>query len=90
MIVPRICIQRHDAGVYKWALLIDDESLYGEVGETSIEACLKSALFVFPLDVRQVDIEYRGMSVGTVSVEELAERPDLVAERIAEGYAAMF
>lgn len=90
MALPCIGIKRHDAGVYEWGLFFEEDKLDGEVGETSITDCLKAAIAPVPLDMRHVEIRYRGVHMGTFSVEELSERPDLVAERISEGYAALF
>lgn len=88
--LPCISIKRHEAGVYEWALLDADERLDGDIGDTAIVDCLKSAIASLHLDVRLIELRYRGVPMGTVTMQELAERPDLVAERIAESYAVLF
>lgn len=88
--IPCIVISRHDPGVYEWGVYWADEKLDGEVGDTSITECLQSAIAPLPLDVRHVEIRYRGVHMGTYRVEELAERPDLVADHISEAYASLF
>jgi hypothetical protein len=90
MSLPCIGIKRHDAGVYEWALLFAEERVDGDVGETSITDCLKAAIAPLSPNVHHVEIKYRGVHMGTFRVAELAERPDLVADHISEGYAALF
>lgn len=90
MSLPCIGITRHDAGVYEWALQFAEEKIDGDVGAASITDCLKAALVQLLPSVRQVEIKYRGVHMGTFPVADLAERPDLVADHISEGYAALF
>lgn len=90
MSIPCIGIKRHDAGVYEWALLFADEKLDSDVGDTSITDCLKGAVASLPLNSLRVEIRYRGVHMGTFKVEDLAERPDLIADQITEAYAALF
>lgn len=88
--LPRISINRLDSGVYEWILSIEDDRLEGDIGESSIAECLISALSPLPLDWHHVEIKYRSVHMGTFNVVEVSERPDLVADRISEAYAALF
>lgn len=90
MSLPCICIGRYDASIYEWALILADEKVDGDVGDTSITDCLKAAISPLSPNIRHVEIKYRGVHMGTFSVEELSERPDLVADRIIGSYAALF
>lgn len=90
MSLPYIGIKRHAAGVYEWALFFAEERIDGDVGETSITGCLKSAIALLAPNVHHVEIRYRGVHMGTFRVAELAEQSDVVADHISEGYAALF
>lgn len=50
----------------------------------SVTDCLKRAMTSIPLNVSRIDLRYDGHPASAVAVVELAERPDLVADRIVE------
>lgn len=88
MTIPVISIKRHAGNIHEWALLIGDDAIALDAGESSIADCIKSAIGPLPLNILRVQIRYCGIYTGTFNVEELAERPDLAADQVGEVYAA--
>ena len=88
MTTPLIDIRRHDFGMYEWSLLYERELLDGEIGDPNIEACLAGALSSISEIAQLVQISYRGVNVGTYSVDVISEDAARVSARIVESFAA--
>jgi hypothetical protein len=86
--LPCIVIQRHDASLYEWSVVYDQERVDGEAGDSSITECLVCAVGSLPEGQQLAEIKYRGIHMGTFHVDELAEATEGVAERISAAYGA--
>ncbi len=89
-LLPCININRHDAGLYEWAIVIgcDPEPMDSEIGESSISACLSAAASRLPVDVSWAEVRYRGFHVRTHAKQELEDAPEMLADRIESAYGA--
>lgn len=87
MISARILITRHKPGVYEWAVMLDNEQLESDIGDTSISECLASAGSALPDDQESVEISYRGVSMGSFASFAVQEVPEHVAEQITARYS---
>lgn len=90
MDIPVIAIARHKIGFYEWALEYGGEHVDGEVGYSSISACLSSAVAAIPDDFKMVEIRYRTVGIGTFPRVALEEVPDVIAEQVANDYGTLF
>lgn len=88
MTLPCIVIQRHDFGLYEWCVVYDNEKVDGDAGDSSITACLISAVGGLPDHERLAEVKYRGIHMGSFSKAELVELTETVAARIVESYGA--
>jgi hypothetical protein len=89
MTSPRIIIKRHEVGVYEWLIAYGNEKVAGEIGNTSITECLVDGADSLPEDVGLVEIEYRGVHMGTYPRVRVREFADDVADIIVESYGAL-
>lgn len=90
MDIPVIAIARISSGLYKWAILYGSELVDSDVGDSSIAACLSSALAGIPDDTMQVEVRYHTVGMGTFSRVALEEDPEDIAETIANCYGTLF
>lgn len=88
MTYPLISIKRHQAGLYEWKTLWGQEELDGDIGDNSIQGCLSDAIARMPETQKLVEINYRGIHMGTFHAVEVRELTEDVAERIASNYGA--
>lgn len=89
MAAPCIVIIRHQPGIYEWAVMYDQEPLDGDVGLSSIEECLSSALGSIPAEERLVEVRYRGMHMGSFNKLRIEDCADEMAAVIAETYGLL-
>jgi hypothetical protein len=89
MTSPRIIIKRHDIGVYEWLIADGNEKVVGEIGNTSITECLVDAADSLPEDVGLVEIEYRGVHMGTYPRIRVIDFADDIADIIVESYGVL-
>lgn len=81
-----IAIAWHKSELYEWTILYGSELVDGEAGDSSISACLTSAVAVIPDDVKLLEVRYRAMRMGTFTRVALEETPEIIAEQIANCY----
>ena len=89
MDIPVIAIARHKSGFYEWAIVYGDERVDGEIGDSSISACLSYAVAGLPNEVVLVEVRYRTVGMGTFPRVALEEAPEVIAEKIASDYAML-
>jgi len=89
MDIPVIAIARHKSGFYEWAIVYGNERVDGEIGDSSISACLSCAVAGLPNDALLVEVRYRTVGMGTFPRVALEETPEVFAEKIANDYAML-
>jgi hypothetical protein len=89
MTFPCIDIQRHDIGLYEWRIMYGNEKVDGDIGDSSITECLINAVGCLSDQVHILEVNYRGIHMGTFSNVELVKFTEAVAGRIVESYAAL-
>jgi hypothetical protein len=89
MTFPCIDIQRHDVGLYEWAIFYGTEKATGEAGNSSIQECLRDAALSLPEAERAAEVRYRGVHMGTFKKVDLIECHAEVADCISEAYGAL-
>lgn len=72
-------IQRHQAGMYEWALLFHGQAAGGDAGLSNITDSLASALEILGEAERIVEVRYNGIHMGTYLQAELRDRGAQVA-----------
>lgn len=90
MDIPVIAIALHKSGFYEWAIVYGSERVDGDVGDSSISACLGSAVASLKKDARLVEVRYRAVGMGTFLRVTLDEAPEVIAEKIANDYGTLF
>lgn len=86
---PRISITQHESCVYEWAIMYDAHKADDDFGETSIVACLMSALSGLPSEERLVELSYQGMHMGTFARKRIQADPAVFASIVAGTYAEL-
>jgi hypothetical protein len=89
MTAPCIEIRQLDSCLYEWAVVVGSETICGDVGESSILDCLKTAIGPMPADVFLVEIAYRGIHMGSFTAKEVHEAPGATASYISRRYAEL-
>lgn len=89
MDIPVISIARHKSGFYEWAIVYGNERVDGEIGDSSISACLSCAVAGLPNDTMLVEVRYRAVGMGTFPRVALEETTEVIAEKIANDYATL-
>lgn len=89
MVLPCIVISRHMSGFYEWSVICDQVRLDGDVGDDSIGACLLAALAGLPDDYRLLEVQYRGLHMGTFEQRHILECTDDVAAKIAAAHGVL-
>lgn len=89
MTTPCIDIIRHQPGFYEWSVMVDQEQVDNEVGDTSITECLLSGAGALPNDIRLVEVRYRGVHMGTFEASELKHSTGAVAARITATHSTL-
>lgn len=74
--------------MYEWGAL-RQEKMDGDVGDTSIEGCLISALGAYPDEGNLVEIRYRGLHMGTFDIRRVDDSPGEIAAIISETYGLL-
>lgn len=87
--IPRITITQHEARVYEWAIMYDAHKADDDFGETSIAACLMSALSGLPSEESLVELSYRGVNMGTFVRNRVQAHPAAFASIVARTYAEL-
>ena len=83
-------INRDRAGVYDWCIAWHSATVsQGDMPEASIEGCLRAASLDFLTDERFVNVWYRTICIGTMSVFKIENSPADVADEISDKYSAL-
>jgi hypothetical protein len=86
---PRISIKQHEACVYEWAIMYDAHKADDDFGETSILACLMSALSGLPSEESLVELSYQGVHMGTFARQRVQAHPAAFVSLVAATYAEL-
>ena len=89
MTQPIIDVIQHTRQLYEWRLTFAGQDIAGELGNNSIDACLKEALRSLPETWLWVELRYNAVHMGTYFADELQHTISEVAGRSAKLYRAV-
>lgn len=84
---PVLHIQKLESGIYALEITEGGHQIYEDAGLASIEDCLQQASNGLLGAVHALEIRYRSVGVGTVSVTTIYHSRQSVAQQIVSRYA---